>query len=53
VLDRAHGKPKPAAKPRSKPQNKAPEAMTVIVKRFTEVTPEDEAEADETEARYS
>jgi hypothetical protein len=53
VLDRAHGKPKPAPKPRSKPQSKAPEGMTVIVKRFSEVTPQDEAEADETEARYS
>lgn len=51
VLDRAHGKPKPAAKPKAKPQAKAAEAMTVIVKRFSEVTPEDEAEADATEAR--
>ena len=53
VLDRAHGKPKPAPKARPKPQLKAPEAMTVIVKRFSDITPEDEAEADETEARYS
>lgn len=53
VLDRAHGKPKAAPRPKPKPQIKAPEAMTVIVKRFTDVTPEDEAEADETEARHS
>jgi hypothetical protein len=52
VLDRAHGKPKPAAKPKTKPQAKAAEALTVIVKRFTDITPEDEAEADATEARF-
>jgi hypothetical protein len=51
MLDRAHGKPTPPAKPKSKAQPKAAEAMTVIVKRFTDVTPEDEAEADATEAR--
>jgi hypothetical protein len=52
VLDRAHGKPKPAAKPKAKPPAKAAEAMTVIVKRFSDVTPEDEAKADATEARF-
>jgi hypothetical protein len=52
VLDRGHGRPKPAAKRKAKAPPRA-EAMTVIVKRFSDVTPEDEAEADETEARYS
>lgn len=51
VLDRAHGKPQAAAKAKAKPQAKALEPMTVIVKRFSDVTPEDEAEADATEAR--
>jgi hypothetical protein len=49
VLDRAHGKPKPAAK--AKPR-KAPEKadnLTVIVKRFSEITPEEEAAAEATE----
>ena len=53
VLDRAHGKPKSAAKPRArKPKDPTKGPMTVIVKRFSEVTPEDEAEHDATEALY-
>lgn len=50
VLDRAHGKPKPAAKPRTrKPSENSAGGMTVIVKRFSDVTPEEEAAADATE----
>jgi hypothetical protein len=48
VLDRAHGKPKPPAKPKAaKPAS--PGGMTVIVKRFTDITPEEQAAADATE----
>jgi len=48
VLDRAHGKPKPATKAKAaKP--KADRGLTVIVKRFSDVTPEEEAAADATE----
>ncbi len=46
VLSRALGRPKLGEK------GGASEGMTVIVKRFSDVTPADEAEADETEARY-
>jgi hypothetical protein len=45
VMDRAHGRPKLGG------ESDAPEGLTVIVKRFSDVTPEDEAEADATEAR--
>ena len=51
VLDRGHGKPKPAAKSKAKAPPKA-EAMTVIVKRYSDVTPEDEAEHDATQALF-
>jgi hypothetical protein len=46
VLSRALGRQKLGGK------DEGAEGMTVIVKRFSDVTPEDEAEADETEARY-
>lgn len=51
VLDRAHGKPKPPAKPKpSKPPLSPPSrGMTVIVKRFSDITPEEEAAAEATE----
>jgi len=53
VLDRAHGKPKPAAKAKPKAtKDPAAGGMTVIVKRFSEVTPQDEAEAEATEAMF-
>jgi hypothetical protein len=54
VLDRAHGKPKSVGPKAKAKATKAPGTggMTVIVKRFTDVTAEDEAEADETEARF-
>jgi len=48
ILDRGHGKPKPAPKPRSRPAA-AKGGMTVIVKRFTDITPEEQAAADATE----
>jgi hypothetical protein len=51
VLDRGHGKPKPAPKEKAKASPKA-EAMTVIVKRYSDVTPEDEAEHDATQALF-
>jgi hypothetical protein len=50
VLDRAHGKPKPPAKP--KPKTPKSEGMTVIVKRYSDVTPQDEAEHDATQALF-
>ncbi|MBS0361906.1 MAG: hypothetical protein JSR98_11025 [Proteobacteria bacterium] len=49
VLDRAYGKPKPAAKPKVKASNKGDGGLTVIVKRFSDITPEEEAAADATE----
>jgi hypothetical protein len=52
VLDRAYGKPQAPAKPKARSGAKAAEPMTVIVKRFTDVTPQDEAEADATEAQF-
>jgi len=53
VLDRAHGKPKPATKAKARsPKDPAKGPMTVIVKRFSDVTPEDEAEHDATEALF-
>lgn len=50
VLDRAFGKPKPgkAAKARMAKPPKDP-GLTVIVKRFSDVTPEEEAAAEATE----
>ncbi|HLZ75529.1 hypothetical protein [Phenylobacterium sp.] len=51
VLDRGHGKPKPAAKEKAKAPPKAG-GMTVIVKRYSDVTPEDEAEHDATQALF-
>lgn len=41
VLDRAYGRPK-----LGDPEAGAGEGMTVIVKRFSDVTPEEEAEAE-------
>lgn len=53
ILDRAYGKPKPAAKPRArKAKDPAKAPMTVIVKRFSDVTAQDEAEHDATEAMF-
>jgi hypothetical protein len=50
VLDRAHGKPQPGVKAKAKPAKPAIKgAMTVIVKRFTDITPEEQAAADATE----
>ncbi len=49
MLDRAHGKPKPPAKPRSRKASEKPENLTVIVKRFSDITPEEEAAAEATE----
>jgi hypothetical protein len=46
VLDRGYGRPK-----LGEPEAAARGGMTVIVKRFSDVTAKDEAEADETEAR--
>ena len=51
VLDRAHGKPKPAVTAKAKASAKAGD-MTVIVKRYSDVTPEDEAEHDATQALF-
>jgi hypothetical protein len=51
VLDRGHGKPKPAAKTKAKAPPKAV-GMTVIVKRFGDVTAQDEAEHDATQALF-
>ncbi|MGZ3401992.1 MAG: hypothetical protein ACXWKN_01025 [Phenylobacterium sp.] len=51
VLDRGHGKPKPAAKATPKTPPKAA-GMTVIVKRYSDITPEDEAEHDATQALF-
>ena len=50
VLDRGYGKPKPnkPAKARSAKPPKDP-GLTVIVKRFSDVTPEEEAAAEATE----
>ncbi len=45
VLDRGHGRPKLGT------AEAGDEGLTVIVKRFSDVTAEDEAEADATEAR--
>lgn len=52
VLDRAHGRPRPATvkKPAKTPAKAG--GMTVIVKRFTDVTAEDEAEHDATQALF-
>lgn len=53
VLDRAHGRPRPApTKKAAKAPAKGGGGMTVIVKRFTDVTPEDEAEHDATQALF-
>lgn len=49
VLDRAHGKPKGAGSKARRTRAPAKRGMTVIVKRFSEVTPEEQAAADETE----
>lgn len=46
VLDRGHGRPKLGE------LSEAAGGMTVIVKRFTDVTAQDEAEADATEAMF-
>lgn len=46
VLDRGHGRPKAEA---AESDAKADGGMTVIVKRFTDITPEEEADADATE----
>lgn len=44
VMDRAHGRPKVGG------PGDAPAGLTVIIKRFSDVTAQDEAEADATEA---
>ena len=51
VLDRAHGKPTSRTQKAKAKMPKAPAegGMTVIVKRFTDITPEEQAAADETE----
>jgi predicted RecB family endonuclease len=49
VLDRAHGKPKSGAPKARASKAPASSGMTVIVKRFSDVTPEEEAAADATE----
>jgi hypothetical protein len=49
VLDRAHGKPKSGAPKAKAAKASASGGMTVIVKRFCDVTPEEEAAADATE----
>ncbi len=51
VLDRAHGKPRSGApKARAKTAKaSAKGGMTVIVKRFIDITPEEQAAADATE----
>jgi hypothetical protein len=49
VLDRAHGKPKSGAAKAKAPKAPAKRGMTVIVKRFTDITPEEQAAADATE----
>jgi hypothetical protein len=46
VLDRAHGRPKLGE------THDVQGGMTVIVKRFSDVTPEDQAEAEATEAMF-
>ncbi|HZZ68858.1 MAG TPA: hypothetical protein VFE18_11865 [Phenylobacterium sp.] len=52
VLDRAHGRPRPAAVKKAAKAPAKAGGMTVIVKRFTDVTPEDEAEHDATQALF-
>ena len=49
VLDRSHGKPKAAGAKAKAAKVAAKPGMTVIVKRFSEVTPEEQAAADATE----
>jgi hypothetical protein len=49
VLDRAHGKPKAASPKARARKTPAKPGMTVIVKRFSDVTPEEQAAADATE----
>ena len=46
VMDRAHGRPKVGS------PSEPPEGLTVIIKRFSDVTAEDEAEAEATEAAH-
>ncbi|HEY8003837.1 MAG TPA: hypothetical protein VIE16_06385 [Phenylobacterium sp.] len=49
VLDRAHGKPRAAGSKSRAPKPPAKRGMTVIVKRFSDVTAEEQAAADATE----
>ena len=49
VLDRGFGKPKVAKPAKAKPSKPADPGLTVIVKRFSDVTPEEEAAAEATE----
>ncbi|MFL5297680.1 MAG: hypothetical protein ACJ798_14980 [Phenylobacterium sp.] len=50
VLDRAFGKPKPAKPAKARPAKPVKDGgLTVIVKRFSDVTPEEEAAAEATE----
>jgi hypothetical protein len=51
VLDRGHGKPRPAGRARTKPSapSKPAKAVRVIVKRFSDISPEEQAAADATE----
>lgn len=51
VLDRGHGKPRPATRAKAKPPAGAKplKAVRVIVKRFSDITAEEQAAADATE----
>ena len=49
MLDRAHGKPKPPSKAKARAPAKRADKLTVIVKKFTDITPEEEAAAEATE----
>jgi hypothetical protein len=49
VLDRGYGRPKPAAKPKARKASEAAGGLTVIVKRFSDITPDEEAAAEATE----
>jgi hypothetical protein len=53
MLDRAHGRPDARSQKVKAPKAPVkPPGMTVIVKRFGDVTPEDEAEHDATQALF-
>jgi hypothetical protein len=53
MLDRAHGRTDARARKTKAPKaGPKPAGMTVIVKRFSDVTPQDEAEHDATQALF-